>query len=979
MSSAKRLAREILDTRRLALGHATSPQLTSSSLDGGQLDITDGEGNRIGGLGLGDDGGFKIDYTGGPKPPKPSPPTVTADAGMFRVEWDGSFVNEGDEGVLATSDTDRVEIHASMDENFVPDRVESFGGAFATLDGGSFTLGPLPEAGTYYFRLVARSKSAQFSEPSERVEQTLAITSIDLEVIDAWLTGEAAQTTADGKNSIWRGPDEPVADPDRPFKDGDIWFEMTEDGKSIPNIWDEATGTWVGNDDYRQSEIERVQQELRDDLDAIVVDGSGTKNFYTPTMPTEGMREGDLWFDSSDKNKPYIYQDGEWITVRDSFAQPGAAAEIVGVALESATSNQWSNTPGFSYTAQTLKAEVPAGAPPGGAKLVIPFQGAVNASGIPVIAGSTVSTQGLPVGVAGDLLVKSADVAPTAKLHARFQGGPWPDGFDYSFNLLVEPYTIGGSTHQLKWDTAQDVILSTYGPLMESIGFALEVNISSTAGSYVDFNTGALFTGRLQVPGPGVADGAITTGKIAAGAITAESGIIGSINAGTITVGEMDGARIKAGTVDADTVLVESSIGSTLIKDGAILTDHIKVGAITAESGIIGSIDANVITVGKIMGNQLDADAINGKTITGATIRTASSGSRVELTHNGLKQYNSLGATIVDMTAGSFTLQGGSITGSTIKTATSGSRVEINTQGLKQYNSSNEVIAEMVDGSMVMRGILEQTNSVSKFQVGPAFTGGTSPGIRWDNITGTTGTAAIAVNGPSGGLGATMILKGPGSSSAGALAYLYSDRALLVNRAAQESYLDLRTDGATIMAGGSLDLWGGDSTLLTLGKDGTGARVWSMSIYNRTYTGQADLCITTAGTLGRRTSARKYKAEEQTVSPDSYADALLSIEHKSWYDREELERSRMLAKYREENPMTPITADLAEAMDESELPRHVGAIADDFDEAGLSQFVTYGDYGQVEGLQYNLIGVALIPIVKQLRDRIEELEALVAA
>ena len=90
MSSAKRLAQEILDTRRLALGHATSPQLTSSALDGGQLDITDSDGNRVGGLGLGDDGGFVIDYTGGPKPPKPSPPTVTADAGIFRIEWDGS-------------------------------------------------------------------------------------------------------------------------------------------------------------------------------------------------------------------------------------------------------------------------------------------------------------------------------------------------------------------------------------------------------------------------------------------------------------------------------------------------------------------------------------------------------------------------------------------------------------------------------------------------------------------------------------------------------------------------------------------------------------------------------------------------------------------------------------------------------------------------------------------------------------------------
>ena len=322
MSSVERLAREILDARRLALGHATSPQLGASALDGGRIDFRDADGNRVGGIGIGDDGVFRIDHSGGPKPPQPTPPVVTADGGIFRVVWDGSFAsNIDDEGELATADCDRVEVHASMDANFVPDRVESFAGAYSSLDGGAFTFGPLPEAGTYYFRLVARSKSNQYSIPSDRVEQELAISSVDLEITDAWLMGEAAQTTADGKNSIFRGPDEPEPDPDKPFKDGDIWFEMTEDGKSIPNIWDEDAGAWVANDDYRQSEIERVQDELRQELDDIVIDGSGTKNFYQPDEPTEGMREGDLWFDVSDQNKPHIFQDGEWVSVRDSYIE----------------------------------------------------------------------------------------------------------------------------------------------------------------------------------------------------------------------------------------------------------------------------------------------------------------------------------------------------------------------------------------------------------------------------------------------------------------------------------------------------------------------------------------------------------------------------------------------------------------------------------------------------------------------------------
>ena len=1002
MSSAKRLAREILDTRRIALGHATSPQLTSSAIDGGGIAFRDAEGNPIAGLGLDDDGGFVIDYTGGPKPPKPSPPTVTADAGIFRIEWDGSFVNEGDEGILATSDTDRVEIHASMDENFVPDRVESFGGAFAALDGGSFTLGPLPEAGTYYFRLVARSKSAQFSEPSDRVEQALAITSIDLEVIDAWLTGEAAQTTADGKNSIWRGPDEPVADPDRPFKDGDIWFEMTEDGKSIPNIWDETAGAWVGNDDYRQSEIERVQQELREDLDAIVVDGSGTTNYYQGTPPDASSspppKEGDLWFDNSDKNKPYIYQDGEWITVRDSFAQPGAAAEIAGPASVNAAEHQWSNVAGFEMSSTSLSATVPSGAPAGTAKLVLPFQGRVDSSGTPVFDATGVPTQGLPVGASGEIFLRSSGASPTVKLVAYLEGGALQNPVTLEMPFIVEPATVGQSTHRAVWDPAQDIQLTTYAPLVNSVAFALEVTVDSVSGNFVDFNTSARFTARLLVSGPGIQDKAITTSKIAAGAITAESGIIGSINAGTITVGEMDGARIKAGTVDANTVLVESSIGSTLIKDGAILTEHIKVGAITAESGIIGSIDANVITVGKIMGNQLDADAINGKTITGATIRTASSGSRVELTHNGLKQYNSLGATIVDMTAGSFTLQGGAITGSTIKTAESGARVEIDANGLRSYAPDGEATAviDSATGTVGIQGTLAVPSADLMMELRGFGTAG-HPGLLFtgpESVFGRSTSSAIGPIGNAGRIlssayGSGLEILGPRNSNYDAGAWIQ----LSPNEDGRTSGMYVPTSRGDVgifattsfygevLLGPSSGKDGGPDRIgdLSLGRDSSGSRVTSAAIYARKYgSGHPLMRITSVGNIGTDSSARRFKVDEQAMATEEYADNLLSVPYKSWVSKEDQRLYEEYLAFREESPIGPVPQALGDAPQEAPV-RDIGLVAEDLEDAGVGEFVQYDSFGQTQGVAYDRIAAALIPIVRELRDRIEALEARIAA
>ena len=1220
MSSAKRLAREILDTRRLALGHATSPQLTSSALDGGQLDINDSDGNRIGGLGLGDDGGFVIDYTGGPKPPKPSPPTVTADAGIFRIEWDGSFVNEGDEGVLATSDTDRVEIHASMDENFVPDRVESFGGAFATLDGGSFTLGPLPEAGTYYFRLVARSKSAQFSEPSDRVEQVLAITSIDLEITDAWLTGEAAQNTADGKNSIWRGPDEPEVDPDRPFKDGDVWFEMV-DGKSIPNIWDETAGAWVANDDYRQSEIERVQQELRDELDTIVVDGSGTKNFYTPDMPTEGMREGDLWFDSSDKNKPYIYQDGEWITVRDQFVKPSTSLNVTDWGMlqpnMKAIQGQWSNS-GYQVELETSDdlggqslgvVNIPAG-DTGGGFITMPFQGVLSGSSSPEYSDDLFVNEGRPIGLDLQLLY-NGPFQPSASQRALtahyFADGELVDSrtIDYA-TLSREVFPAAPDSnnpvafyanllgYQFGMRVTGTVLPSTVASADE-IALTVEIPIPAGAGAEKKLAVWSIDS-RVQVPSTGLADGAVTetkvsddaistpklqagaivagkiaanaietdhldskivtTDKIAAGAITAESGIIGSINAGTITVGEMDGARIKARTIAADRILVgqggelipdpyfdnegaawgsssgsaefsysaeaaysnrkygvkavptaggstfyfpfltggesnpridtqadkkyvveawvrrtdgdvsnltnvdmrmysysqtsggalsngvasgariaasevppntwvkltgtwtspspaytyvsprltvytsgghpagaatwhlgmvsmKEQAGATLIEGGAISTEHIRAGAITAESGIIGSIDANVITVGKIMGNQLDADAINGKTITGATIRTASSGSRVELTHNGLKQYNSLGATIVDMTAGSFTLQGGSITGSTIKTANSGSRVEINTQGLKQYNSSNEVIAEMVAGSMVMRGVLEQENSIGRLQVGPTFgSGNVSPGISWSNIPGDAYGAGIGV--ATGTNTVALVMQGPGGSSSASRINLFKERAYIASYASGNSYLNMADKSFTLRAQDSAGdavgfISANDDKMMvsayTRNLELWGRRVQSMSVWNTNTSDRPVYINGSTGSLGQGpSSSLRYK---QDVEAGRVLDSILDVDLASWRYTGEVDAYAKAARYRAEIGEGPLPVEISEVP--SEPGRHYGAIAEQVDELGLSELVFYDAFGRPDALRYELFGVALIPIVRSLRDRIESLEAQLAS
>lgn len=975
MSSVERLAREILDARRLALGHATSPQLGASALDGGRIDFRDADGNPIGGIGLGDGGVFEIDYSGGPKPPQPTPPVVTADGGIFRVDWDGSFAsNIDDEGELATADLDRVEVHASMDENFVPDRVESFAGAYSSLDGGAFTFGPLPEAGTYYFRLVARSKSAQYSVPSDRVEQELAISSVDLEITDAWLTGEAAQNTADGKNSIFRGPDEPEPDPDKPFKDGDIWFEMTDDGKSIPNIWDEAAGAWVANDDYRQSEIERVQDELRQELDDIVIDGSGTKNFYQSDEPTEGMREGDLWFDVSDQNKPYIFQDGEWVSVRDSYIEDGSVTteKIAAGAITAESGIIGSIDAGTITVGEMNGARIKAGTVAASTIAVGDFS---NLATIDAVRDVNVSRPASwSTEKVGDYIFPKASSENYLMFKDRTNTVPFTPGDELRFTFRAN--NTAGSAMSVT------PALWVYPNLEDGSTSGLKSTTGATFS--IPSGDGATYTGTISIP-ESFDDGAVY-----------RSWIIGLRPTGGADLHDL-GIR---------DVTVYRMSGATLIQDGAITTEHIRAGAITAESGIIGSIDANVITVGKIMGNQLDADAINGKTITGATIRTASSGSRVELTHNGLKQYNSLGATIVDMTAGSFTLEGGSITGSTIKTASSGSRVEITTQGLKQFNADDEVISEMVDGSMVMRGILEQENPTAKMQVGPAWASDNSPGIRWfgiDDHPGHEPGLAIVM----GDDRASLALQGPSRASGkrGALLNLFDNRIYAALRGIDTkidmgdtstylSYTDPSTKYNQRFYMQDRKIWTGwrnsNGTVgasLYLDNDGIGFYVNAASrrlLLNAKNIKIPDLPGDTnavpigrvSGRLYHVNSSRRFKLLEEPITDtiEDFEDKLLSVEAKTWIDRTRAER---IADYE-----TAI-AKGEEPVDNLDgcggLERIPGVVAEDMEAAGLEMFVAYNDDGETSSVFYDRIGPALIPIIRKQRDRIRSLEERVEA
>ena len=134
-----------------------------------------------------------------------------------------------------------------------------------------------------------------------------------------------------------------------------------------------------------------------------------------------------------------------------------------------------------------------------------------------------------------------------------------------------------------------------------------------------------------------------------------------------------------------------------------------------------------------------------------------------------------------------------------------------------------------------------------------------------------------------------------------------------------------------------------------------GAFVHIPSTWRRTTSAGANVVINPDGALTRVASATKYKTDIQRSYVSDYGERLLGLPTATWVDKAELKR------YNEgESQIKPT--------------RYFGMIAEDLAAAGLEMLVQRNPEGGLEGVEYDRIGVALIPVIKQLKDKMKELE-----
>lgn len=157
-----------------------------------------------------------------------------------------------------------------------------------------------------------------------------------------------------------------------------------------------------------------------------------------------------------------------------------------------------------------------------------------------------------------------------------------------------------------------------------------------------------------------------------------------------------------------------------------------------------------------------------------------------------------------------------------------------------------------------------------------------------------------------------------------------------------------------------------------LSSDSTSSYVRSLAMYGRTYSNAPNLYITGLGTIGRSTSASKYKLAIEEDFSDNYKN-ILKLKHKTWYDKSNTEAYASALDKKEsfnwDNPEDEVL----------QIERIHGFIAEDLVEAGLTEFVTYGETKEdgtkeVEGIQYDRLVVPLLQIVKDHQKEIEKLK-----
>lgn len=294
--------------------------------------------------------------------------------------------------------------------------------------------------------------------------------------------------------------------------------------------------------------------------------------------------------------------------------------------------------------------------------------------------------------------------ADGAGLHYQIIVPDWEQVFrSYTANTSILDMSVEDNTHFKL--IARDLPLATYyvrvkaanaygiGPWSATVSGAVDGfktdDIKNSAITAVKLGPGSVTTDKIDnaaVTALKIANAAIDRARMAVGLQPVQvvaalpSGVQGDV-AFLTTDSKLYRHNGSTWVKEIPTSDLTGTITNTQIADDSISTPKLQALAITAAKIAAETITGDKVVAGTISSGLLSATAIDGKLITGATLRTSATNPKIQLdSTSGIRGISTGGDTLFQVSTDGIV---------TLKTAASGSRIELDaTNGLRCYSGS---------------------------------------------------------------------------------------------------------------------------------------------------------------------------------------------------------------------------------------------------------------------------------------------------
>ncbi|MCG0772146.1 prophage protein [Lactiplantibacillus plantarum] len=357
------------------------------------------------------------------------------------------------------------------------------------------------------------------------------------------------------------------------------------------------------------------------------------------------------------------------------------------------------------------------------------------------------------------------------------------------------------------------------------------------------------------------------------------------------------------------------------------------------KNSMIDNINAEKITAGTLNAAKINVINLNATSITTGTL----SGSNLSLNLN----------------TGVVTFQRGRI-----HNASDSIDINIDAGYMSVANGSNRAMLKNGEMQFVEPGTYDTSNN-PYLRISNTFGGQSTEGAAFigrkyaaltnsDNLTGSgifdIGMGTETFSGIATGYGSGFLNKGWHMTKVGG-----AERGVVISGGKSTSYNPSWSASPSIMVGATKtnnSSGGMHGSNIIMECD----YLFNYSTWRRTSSHAANVYVADDGAIVRASSASKYKTNIERSFDIGMGERILEVPTAHWFDKAEVRKKTL-------DPQAP------------DPRRYFGMIADDLDDAGLTELVEYNDKGEVEGLMYDRIALTIIPIVRNYRDRITKLES----